>query len=281
MRSQARTAVLTAVILLATLAGIVLRCWLEAGRDPVVVRYDVHIPAWPSGRPPATIAFLSDTHVSGEPMGSRINPTRLSRIVRLVDSLRPDMIVLGGDYITSRAEGPNPVSFQDSIAPFARLSAPMGVFGVLGNHDYERGEARDRLMASLSKAGVRPLVNAAIDRGPFVLAGIDDLWFGKPDPKFLSELSRTAKPVVLVSHNPDVFPSVPRSIPLTLAGHTHGAQIVPPLVGPLVSTSQYGQRYRRGLIREDGHDIIVSSGIGGRPFRWNVPPEIVMITVGR
>lgn len=85
---------------------------------------------------------------------------------------------------------------------------------------------------------------------------------------------------MLVTHNPDLFPSVPTSIPLTLAGHTHGAQIVPPVIGPIVSTSQYGQRYRHGLIQKDEHAMIVSSGIGGRPFRWNVPPEIVLITIG-
>jgi predicted MPP superfamily phosphohydrolase len=77
-----------------------------------------------------------------------------------------------------------------------------------------------------------------------------------------------------------VFPSVPASLALTLSGHTHGAQFVPPLIGPIVSTSAFGQRYRYGRVVEDGHELIVTSGIGGRPLRWNVPPEIVEIRIG-
>lgn len=254
------------------------KCWMEAGRDPVVVRYGIHLPGKARvGR--TTIAFLTDTHVSGDFAGSRIDPERLSRIVAQTNALHPDVVVLGGDYITGKGDGSDPVSFRDSVAPFGSLKPPRGVYGVLGNHDYERGDDRVRLSGWLRDAGVVPLVNSTVDLGGFVLAGVDDLWFGRPDPRFLAKLSISTKPVVLASHNPDVFPSVPRSIPLTLSGHTHGAQIVPPVIGPIVSTSQYGQRYRRGLVREDGHDLIVSSGIGGRPFRWNVPPEIVMITI--
>jgi predicted MPP superfamily phosphohydrolase len=263
------------------LTAVALRCWLEAGRDPIIVRYDIHIPAWHKNQPVNTIAFLSDTHVSGDFAGSHIDPARLSRIIDQVNRLHPDIVVLGGDYITGKTGKDNPVSFRASVAPFKALKAPGGVYGVLGNHDYERDDGRDSLMASLRAAGVHPLVNSSVNVGPFVIAGVDDLWFGKPDPRFLAELTRNTKPVVLVSHNPDIFPSVPSTIPLTLSGHTHGAQIVPPVIGPIVSTSQYGQRYRRGLIRESGHDLIVTSGIGGRPFRWNVPPEIVLMTIGR
>lgn len=251
---------------------------MEAGRDPVIVRYAIRLPQSASIRP-LRIAFLTDTHVSGESAGSRIDPTRLSTIVAQVNALHPDLVVLGGDYITGRAGKDNPVSFHDSVMPFKALHIPLGVYGVLGNHDYERGDDRTALKAWLAEAGITPLVNAAVDIRDITLAGVDDLWFGRPDPRFLANLTKATRPVVLVTHNPDLFPSVPASIPLTLAGHTHGAQIVPPVIGPILSTSQYGQRYRRGLIREDGHAMIVSSGIGGRPFRWNVPPEIVLVTI--
>jgi len=272
-----RLAVVAIVAQLAILS-IGARAWMEAGRDPVVVRYAVRLPG-NAGIRPTRIAFLTDTHVSGDWAGSRIDPKRLSAIVARTNTLRPDIVVLGGDYITGKGDGSDPVSFSDSVAPFRALVAPAGVYGVLGNHDYERGDDRTALSGWLKQAGVVPLVNSRVDLGGFVLAGVDDLWFGRPDPRFLARLSAETKPVVLVSHNPDVFPSVPRSIALTLSGHTHGAQIVPPVIGPIVSTSQYGQRYRRGLIREEGHDLIVSSGIGGRPFRWNVPPEIVLVTI--
>ena len=267
------------VLIQLILAAIAIRCWTEAGRDPIIVRHAVRLAPSRSPIHRTTIAFITDTHVSGDFAGSRIDPEHLSAIVAQVNALHPDAVVLGGDYITGKTGPNNPVSFEDSVAPFRELHAPKGVYGVLGNHDYERGDDREKLAGWLGKAGVVPLVNATIDLGDFVLAGVDDLWFGRPDPKMMAKLSESAKPVFLVSHNPDIFPSVPSSVTLTLAGHTHGAQIVPPLIGPIVSTSAYGQLYRRGLINEDGHHMIVSSGIGGRPFRWNVPPEIVMITI--
>lgn len=270
--------IIAAIAVQSLIALIAVRCWVEAGRTPVVVRHDVRLPGVAEHRS-LTIALLTDTHVSAEYAGSRIDPERLGRIVRQVNGLRPDLVVLGGDYITGRSGTDDAVSFQDSVAPFRALRARLGVYGVLGNHDYERGDERTALAAWLKDAGVVPLINSDIVVDGIRLAGVDDLWFGRSDPRFLAGLSKSSEPVVLVSHNPDVFPTVPASVPLTLAGHTHGAQIVPPLIGPIVSTSAYGQRYRRGLIRESGHDLIVSSGIGGRPFRWNVPPEIVLISI--
>ena len=276
--NRLRRLAVVAIIAQLVILSIGVRTWMEAGRDPVVVRYAIRLPK-SDGIRPLRIAFLTDTHVSGEFAGSRIDPAHLSAIVAKVNALHPDLVVLGGDYITGRASKDNPVSFRDSVMPFKALRARLGVYGVLGNHDYERGDDRTALKAWLTEAGVTPLVNATVDVGGIRLAGVDDLWFGRPDPRFLANLTKSTLPVVLVTHNPDLFPSVPASIPLTLAGHTHGAQIVPPVIGPIVSTSQYGQRYRRGLIQEDGHAMIVSSGIGGRPFRWNVPPEIVLITI--
>lgn len=266
------------IVLQAALLIVGIRCWNEAGRAPVIARYDISFQQHARTKP-IRIAFITDTHVSGEFAGSRIDPAHLSAIVAQVDALHPDLVVLGGDYITGRASKDNPVSFRESVMPFKALRARLGVYGVLGNHDYERGDDRTALKAWLTEAGVMPLVNATVDVDGIRLAGVDDLWFGRPDPRFLANLTKSTLPIVLITHNPDLFPSVPASIPLTLAGHTHGAQIVPPVIGPIVSTSQYGQRYRRGLIQEDGHAMIVSSGVGGRPFRWNVPPEIVLITI--
>ena len=276
-----RIAIWTAVAAQACAAAVLLRCWAEAGADPVVVRYDVDMPGWAEDRPPRRIVLLSDTHVSGDAAASRVDPERLRRVVERVNALGPDVVVLGGDYVSGHASRDNPVSFRDSVAPFAGLRSADGVYAVLGNHDYELGDDAATLTADLRAARVETLVNDQVDRGGFVLAGIDDLWFGRADTRMMGRLAQVGKPVVLVSHNPDVFPSVPGSVALTLSGHTHGAQIVPPLIGPIVSSSAFGQRYRYGRIVEDGHVLIVTSGIGGRPLRWNAPPEIVEITIGR
>ena len=88
-------------------------------------------------------------------------------------------------------------------------------------------------------------------------------------------------PTILLSHSPDIFPSVGQNVALTLSGHTHGGQIVLPVIGALSTESRYGRRYAHGHIEENGHDLIVSAGLGTSilPLRIGMPPEIVVITV--
>ena len=93
---------------------------------------------------------------------------------------------------------------------------------------------------------------------------------------------RTDDPVLLLVHEPDIFPHVPDRVALTLAGHTHGGQIRLPLIWPLFVPSKYGARYAYGHVVEDGRHLIVSGGLGTSiiPARLGVPPEIVHITLG-
>ena len=90
-------------------------------------------------------------------------------------------------------------------------------------------------------------------------------------------------PVIVITHNPDVFPLVPNRVCLTIAGHTHGGQVALPLVGRLIVPSKYGQRYAIGHIREEGRDLFVTSGVGTSiiPVRFRVPPEIVFLEITR
>jgi len=89
------------------------------------------------------------------------------------------------------------------------------------------------------------------------------------------------EPIVLLTHNPDVFPDVTARVALTLAGHTHGGQVAVPILGRPVVPSRYGQRYAHGLVVEDGRALFVSSGIGTSllPVRFGVPPEIAIVTL--
>jgi predicted MPP superfamily phosphohydrolase len=89
------------------------------------------------------------------------------------------------------------------------------------------------------------------------------------------------EPVLLLTHNPDVFPDVPPRVALTLAGHTHGGQVALPILGRPVVPSRYGQRYAYGLVVEGGRALFVSPGIGTSllPVRFRVPPEISMVTL--
>jgi predicted MPP superfamily phosphohydrolase len=90
-------------------------------------------------------------------------------------------------------------------------------------------------------------------------------------------------PVVVITHNPDLFPGVPARVLLTLAGHTHGGQVDLPLLGRLIVPSRCGARYAIGHVREDGRDLFVTPGLGTSilPVRFRVPPEISLLTVGR
>jgi predicted MPP superfamily phosphohydrolase len=92
---------------------------------------------------------------------------------------------------------------------------------------------------------------------------------------------RSAAPVLLLTHNPDVFPDVPARVSLTLAGHTHGGQVRLPLIGAPVVPSVYGQRYAAGLVVEGGRALFVTTGIGTSivPLRIGVPPEIAVLRV--
>lgn len=267
---------------LITTAGLAVgvAAWREAHAEPRITRYEVEAAGLPRGTA-VTIAFLSDTHVNQSGMASAIGVERLSAIADRVNRLGPDIVVLGGDYIATTG-APGDVPFAAAVAPFSRLTAPLGVYAVVGNHDCQEPENTSSTMkAALRAAGVRPLVNEIAVAGPVMLAGLDDLWCGASDIGTADRAIGAAgdRPVVLVSHNPDVFPQVLEDVSLTLAGHTHAGQIVPPFMEAPVSVSRFGNRYRYGLIREGGRRMIVTSGIGGMPFRWNAEPEIVLVTL--
>ena len=130
-------------------------------------------------------------------------------------------------------------------------------------------------------------------RGPaFWLAGIGDqlaypLGFGRFQgvddlPGTLAQIPEDGRPIVLLVHEPDIFPAVPARVSLTLAGHTHGGQVDLPFIGRPIIPSRYGQRYAYGHVVEDDRHLIVSGGLGctGLPVRFGVPPEIVLVELG-
>lgn len=105
--------------------------------------------------------------------------------------------------------------------------------------------------------------------------GVDDL------PGTLAQV-RTDDPVILLAHEPDIFPRVPARVALTLSGHTHGGQIRLPLIWPAFVPSEYGARFAYGHVVEEDRHLIVSGGLGTSfvPVRLGVPPEIVRVDLG-
>ncbi len=240
----------------------------NAVADPVVVAYDVVVPGWRG--PPVRIAQLSDIH-----MGLPDMPVaRVAAIVAQTNALRPDLVVLTGDYHGGKLLDWTGGNLDAAIRPLAKLRSRFGTFAIRGNHDDAYWAPR-----VLPRYAMTYLQNAHVDVGPVVIAGVDDLSSGAPDMAAALAGVRAGKPVVMLMHEPDGFTGVPVTVALTLAGHTHGGQVRLPLIGALLTNTRLG--YVRGRYEVAGRTLIVSSGIGttALPIRLGVPPEIAVVTL--
>jgi predicted MPP superfamily phosphohydrolase len=246
------------------------------GERPVVERVSLPL----NGLHPALEGFkivqLSDLHL--QPY------TQLKAIATAVaqaNRLKPDLIVLTGDYVSLEAE----TVFE--IAPvLASLNARYGVFTVLGNHDIWTN--REVVQAGLREAGLPLLHNQgvplSVGRGTIYLAGLDDGWIGQPDLKLALQAAPSGAPVILLAHEPDLadhFTLDPR-VSVQLSGHTHGGQIRLPGFGAAV-LPHLGRKYDHGLYRVNQSWLYTNRGIGytSVPIRINCPPEITEITLTR
>jgi predicted MPP superfamily phosphohydrolase len=254
--------------------------WLEPAS--LWVR-DVDVPlAWPSSRP-LRLLVMSDLHVGSPYHGVR----RLRSTVALANATQPDLICVLGDFVTRGVIGGSFVPPEVIAAELRRLQAPGGVVAVLGNHD--RWYDGPQVQRALVSAGIRVVEDTAVrlttPSGPVWIAGVSDLLTASHDvPRALRAVSDRQTPILLLTHNPDIFPLVPDRVTLTLAGHTHGGQVRLPLLGsPVMMTSRYGQRYAAGLVVEEGRRLFVSTGIGTTrvPVRYGVPPSIFVLTLRR
>jgi predicted MPP superfamily phosphohydrolase len=245
----------------------------------------------PSGwtAPRLRIAAIADLHAGGPNMTLE----HIRRTIDATNALAPDVIVLLGDYIATHRFVTERVPNAAWAAEFARLSAPLGVYAVLGNHDWWHDVTGVR--QAFAKVGIPVLENRAVllgagarrvwlagigDQlayrlGPHHFRGVDDL------PGTLAQVT-TDHPVILLVHEPDIFPTVPDRVALTLAGHTHGGQIRIPFMWERNVPSRYGARYAYGHIVETGRHMVVSGGLGTSfvPVRLGVPPEIVAVELG-
>jgi predicted MPP superfamily phosphohydrolase len=234
---------------------------------------------WPRELDGLRIAVLADLHV-----GSPYNGVdKLRRIVGETNAVRPDLILLAGDYVIKGVLGGRAVP-PDEIASMLRdLVAPLGVFAVLGNHDWWFGARR--VADAFHEVGIRTLDDDAIaidgPHGRFWLVGVSDFWEGPHDVRRALAHVVDDAPVVAFTHNPDVFPHVPDRVALAIAGHTHGGQVCLPILGCPIVPSRYGQRYVAGHIVEDGRHFFVSTGLGTSiiPVRFGVPPEISIVVL--
>jgi predicted MPP superfamily phosphohydrolase len=230
---------------------------------------------------------------------------RIMQICDRANALEADVILLLGDYVS----GMNLVTgFVHSSAwskAMAGLRAPLGVHAVMGNHDYweDLTFQRDQTAEPFAKAalegiGIPVHINRAVrldkDGHGFWLAGLGDQVALRPGKRFnrggwqgLDDLPATLMqvtddvPVILLAHEPDIFPDVPERVSLTISGHTHGGQINIFGWKPVVP-SRFGARYAGGHVEERGRHLVVSRGLGCSivPVRFMSRPEIVLLELG-
>ena len=252
--------------------------WLE----PASLHNENHVitlPSWPAKCDGVRVALLADLHV-----GSPFNGTdKLERIVDMTLAAKPDLILLLGDYVIHRVVGGKFIAPAKIAQSLSRLSAPAGVFAVLGNHD--RWYFAKQIENAITGAGISVLEDAAVSvrsrQCEFWLVGLSDFLTGPRDYRAVLAKLPLDEPALAFTHNPDLFPVVPGNVDLIFAGHTHGGQVYFPGIGRLIVPSRYGQRYAMGHIVENGRHLFVSPGLGTSilPVRFLVPPEVSVVTI--
>jgi hypothetical protein len=255
---------------LATWAG-----WIEPRR--LVVRdVELALPSWPQRLDGLRAGVMSDVHAGVPHMG-------LAQIARAVDALNdraPDVQLLLGDHLDASQPWRRRIAPEVVAAQLARLEAPLGTLSVIGNHDWRNSGYR--IWRALAAEGVTVLEDRAVelDNGLWV-AGLADMRHRRPDvAEALREVPPGA-PVIVLTHDPDMFPEIPEHVALTLAGHTHAGQVAIPVLRRPMIPSHYGERYARRHVVEHGRHMLISSGLGtsGLPIRLLAPPEVVVVTL--
>lgn len=266
-----RNVLLLAFALAALFTG---KAWSDTMGEPTIRHTAIEVDWLLPGTPPIRIALLSDIHVAGPDMP----PERVGRIVVRVNSLRPDLIAIAGDLVSEKRTATHIYSPAEAVAPLAALEAPLGVVAVPGNHDHWYD--MPAIAAELRKHGIVLLADEATQLGPLAIGGLDDDFTGRADMgATLAAMKGLDGARIMLSHSPDPFPDMPRSVPIMLAGHTHCGQIAWPWGGSPATMSDYGERYACGRVDENGKTLIVGAGLGTSvlPFRLFTQPEIWLI----
>lgn len=248
--------------------------WAIEPRWLHVYRREVRIPGLPPTFEGLRLAQLTDIH-----HGPFLGVPRIQHAVALTNFLQPDVIALTGDYVHR-----SPRYIAPCQRALAGLQAPLGVYGVLGNHDHWEDAALTR--EEMARAGIMEITNMGVPlerNGQAIwIAGVGDLW---EDEQRLEQALARVPPdgcVILLSHNPDYNEQMEdRRVKLMLAGHTHGGQVNLPLLGAPLVPSRFGRKYVADLVQDGWKQVYVSRGVGciTPPLRFRCPPEVTLLTL--
>ncbi len=241
-----------------------------------VVTHAVASPKWTAH--PLRIILLTDIHATKIWM----TPAHVRRIAARANALKPDIILLIGDYVATHPLAGEVPAAQQAQA-LGTLKATCGVFGVWGNHDWQENHAL-KFAPAFKAAGLVMLENEArqvpCHGGRINISGLADQWKRRVNLSAALASADTV-PTLVMMHEPDLFPHMPEEVMLTVAGHTHGGQVRVPFYGALTVPSRFGTKYQQGYYREGTRQMVVSSGLGMSilPIRFNAVPEITVIAL--
>ena len=283
MRRSRRRRVLTVLAVVVLLIMLVYP-FIEA-RILTVDRISLKSDDLPSDANHLRIVFVSDIH-----WGFWYSAANLRGLVTKINSLRPDLVLFGGDYATDQESA---LQFFRKLQDL-RIHARYGIYGVPGESDRGKdNQDRTLLSEAMTNAGVTPLFNrveyVTIGTGRICIAGVDDAIAGKPDLKSVAASVSSGDYVILIAHNPSLISEIQQTrdssgnlswFDLGLFGHTHGGQMVL-FSGLLGIADDVPDRYTSGWFNENRVDLLVSRGVGTSvfPARLFCPPQIHLIEV--
>ncbi len=252
--------------------------WKARG-TPRLEHVTLHLPDLPEAFDGVRLVQLSDFH-----SGPYMSREQMLSVRRQIEELQPDLYFLTGDFVDAFAEQMPPF-----VEAFENLHAPLGVFTVLGNHDYFANI--QTVEAGLAAARLPLLRNTnhvlEYHGDQLAIVGVDDLWASRrtgrgPDIAIaVKDLPENMFKICL-SHQPNYWPEIKKqNVALTLCGHTHGGQFG--IMGTQISLARIASPYVAGLYKEDGMQLYVNRGLGvfGIPIRIGMPPEITEVTLRR
>jgi len=236
----------------------------------------IESPHWTGA--PLRIGLMADLHIGGR----HVAPPDVDKITALMNLEQPDIILLAGGYVNGHhPEDARSKTENDAInwghAILGDLSAPLGVYAVLGNHDHEYSAQAVR--TNMEAQGINFVDNqSAVIDDRLCVFGIADEYYGNPSDDGYYNCPANF-PIIGLMHNPDSFFRVPNGTALMVAGHTHGGQINLPLLGRRVTLTKAGKPYVYGLNTVGETPVFVTAGIGTSILaaRFRSPPEIVLI----
>ena len=278
--------------LIAVAALLILLGIREARKPVVVAQYTVSAPGMRCSHRPLRVVVVGDLHISS----IVTPPAQIAEVVRRANALRPDLVVLVGDYFSNWWPA-DEASRLEGLAPLAGLKPRIGTVAILGNNDWRDGEGQ--ISAILKRVGVTVLNNDVFVTPEVAVKGIAEITSNTANPPLVEEryasqlaLQRIAAPplTLWLAHDPIMFGRVKTTGDMLFTGHTHGGQFLPEITLPVIRTvvamgrslgwraGWPAEHYVRGAYVSGDKRMIVTSGVGTSvlPLRLGVPPEIML-----